>query len=124
MNGEDEDCRAERELVNSIHSDYARYPLICRNLRKVYHYASGGRASNVAVKRFSVCVRPGEIFGLLGPNGSGKTTILSMLTGIFPPDGNNSNSGDAWVAGHSVRRNIDAVHLSLGVCPQFDLLWA
>lgn len=64
------------------------------------------------MKKFSICVRPGEIFGLLGPNGSGKTTILSMLTGIFQSD-----YGNAWVAGYSIKKEIDLVHLNLGVCP-------
>ena len=58
------------------------------------------------------------IFGLLGPNGAGKTTLLSMITGIFGPTG-----GNAFVAGYSIRNQIDKVHLEMGVCPQFDILW-
>lgn len=38
-----------------------------------------------AVDRVSFRVAQGEIFGLLGPNGSGKTTVIKMLTGILPP---------------------------------------
>ena len=41
-----------------------------------------------------------------------------MITGIFKP-----TKGDAFVAGHGIRNNIDKVHLEMGVCPQFDILW-
>jgi len=40
-----------------------------------------------AVDNVSFSVRPGEIFGLLGANGAGKTTVIKMLTGILPPSG-------------------------------------
>lgn len=39
-----------------------------------------------AVERMSLRVAPGEIVGLVGPNGSGKTTVLRMIAGIIPPD--------------------------------------
>ena len=47
-----------------------------------------------AVDSLSFDVRPGEIFGLVGPDGAGKTTTLRMLAGIMPPD-----SGSAFIAG-------------------------
>src|SRR4051794_7621867 len=40
-------------------------------------------------------VVPGEVFGLLGPNGSGKTTALRLLLGFLKP-----TAGRAWIAGH------------------------
>ena len=45
-----------------------------------------------AVDDLSFDVRPGEIFGLVGPDGAGKTTTLRMLAGVMPPD-----SGSATV---------------------------
>ena len=45
-----------------------------------------------AVKDVSLEVEKGEVFGFLGPNGSGKTTVIKMLTGLLP-----LNGGDAWV---------------------------
>jgi len=44
----------------------------------------GGR---VVVNNIAMQVRPGEIYGFLGPNGSGKTTFLRMLCGLLTPDG-------------------------------------
>ncbi len=38
-----------------------------------------------AVRGVSLCVQPGEIFGLIGPNGAGKTTTIKMLTGLISP---------------------------------------
>jgi ABC-2 type transport system ATP-binding protein len=49
-------------------------------------------------------VAAGELFGLVGPDGAGKTTTLRMLAGILPP-----TSGDALVAGHSVAREPDRI---------------
>lgn len=59
-----------------------------------------------------------EVFGLLGPNGAGKTTLISMITGVFEP-----TEGNCFVGGHSISREIEKVHLNIGVCPQFDILW-
>jgi len=39
----------------------------------------------VAVNKASISVEKGEVFGFLGPNGSGKTTVIKMLTGLLPP---------------------------------------
>lgn len=47
-----------------------------------------------AVDQVSFQVKQGEIFGLLGANGAGKTTVIKMLNGILPP-----TSGEGWVAG-------------------------
>src|SRR5258708_39686330 len=39
-----------------------------------------------ALKGVSLDVRRGEIFGLVGPNGSGKTTMINVVTGFYPPN--------------------------------------
>ncbi len=66
-----------------------------------------------AVEGVSLAVAPGEIFGLLGPNGSGKTTTVQMLVTILPPTG-----GEAWVAGHDVVSEPGMVRLRIGVALQ------
>jgi ABC-2 type transport system ATP-binding protein len=58
-----------------------------RNLSKIYR-DFWGRKKVQAVKSLSLDVHEGEVFGLLGPNGSGKTTTVKMLLGLlFPSDG-------------------------------------
>ena len=66
-----------------------------------------------AVDGVSFEVRQGEIFGILGPNGSGKTTAIRMLCGLLSPTG-----GDADVAGASVAREPDVVKSRIGYMSQ------
>ena len=58
----------------------------------------------VAVNQASIKVEKGEVFGFLGPNGSGKTTVIKMLTGILP-----ITEGEAWIEGLDVRTQSDTV---------------
>ena len=64
-----------------------------------------------AVDRVSFSVRQGEIFGLLGANGAGKTTCIKMLTGILPPSGGEGNVGgiDMRRAGRAIKQRIGYV---------------
>jgi drug efflux transport system ATP-binding protein len=66
-----------------------------------------------AVDDVSFEIRPGEIFGILGPNGSGKTTTIRILCGLLEP-----TSGTALVAGVDVVRDPDAVKQRIGYMSQ------
>ncbi|HBY60169.1 MAG TPA: multidrug ABC transporter ATP-binding protein [Solibacterales bacterium] len=66
-----------------------------------------------AVDRLTLEVAPGEIFGLVGPDGAGKTTTLRLLCGLLDP-----HEGEAWVAGHHVARDVDAVKDRIGYMAQ------
>jgi ABC-2 type transport system ATP-binding protein len=66
-----------------------------------------------AVDDLSFEVHTGEIFGLVGPDGAGKTTTLRMLAGIMTPD-----SGSATVAGFDVVRDPEAAKFHLSYMPQ------
>jgi ABC-type multidrug transport system ATPase subunit len=66
-----------------------------------------------AVDDVSFQVRQGEIFGFLGPNGSGKTTVIKMLTGLLP-----LTSGSAQVEGLDVRTHSEGVRERIGYMSQ------
>jgi ABC-2 type transport system ATP-binding protein len=66
-----------------------------------------------AVDRASFIVRYGEIFGLLGANGAGKTTAIKMLTGILPP-----SAGIGRVAGADMRQAGQAIKERIGYMSQ------
>ncbi len=66
-----------------------------------------------AVDDISFTVRRGEIFGLLGPTGAGKSTLIRMLTTLIPP-----TSGTAEVDGIDVVRDPNGVRKVIGVIPQ------
>lgn len=66
-----------------------------------------------AVDRVSFDVQQGEIFGLLGANGAGKTTVIKMLTGIVPPTG-----GEGRVAGADMRTAGGAIKERIGYMSQ------
>ncbi len=66
-----------------------------------------------AVEDLNFTVAPGEIFGLVGPDGAGKTTTMRLLTGVMEPTG-----GDAWVTGKHVVREAEAVKDDIGYMSQ------
>ncbi len=77
-----------------------------KGLRKTY-------GDLVAVEGLDLVVRQGEVFGLLGPNGSGKTTTIRMLTGLVRP-----TSGSATVVGIDVVRSPEKVRRRIGYMSQ------
>ncbi len=75
--------------------------------------------SLAAVDRLSFEVAAGELFGLVGPDGAGKTTTLRMLAGVLPP-----SEGDALVHGISVARDPEAMKHRVAYMPQRFGLYA
>lgn len=67
----------------------------------------------VAVNRLTLSVEQGEVFGLVGPDGAGKTTTMRLLTGIMTP-----SEGEAWVAGRHVVHEPEAIKEEIGYMSQ------
>ncbi|MCR5718585.1 MAG: ABC transporter ATP-binding protein [Oscillospiraceae bacterium] len=65
-----------------------------------------------AVRNVSFSIEEGKIFGLMGMNGAGKTTILRMLATLLRPD-----RGDARIAGHSIVKEPDQVRRCISYLP-------
>ena len=86
--------------------------LECSGLRKTYPNGF------TAVKDLNVKMYTGQIFALLGHNGAGKTTVISMLTGLLSP-----TAGEAQAFGHDIFSDISSVREFLGVCPQHNILF-
>uniref|UniRef100_A0A8C1ZZ84 P-type phospholipid transporter n=1 Tax=Cyprinus carpio TaxID=7962 RepID=A0A8C1ZZ84_CYPCA len=84
-----------------------------QDLVKVY-----SKSSRPAVDCFNMNFYEGQITSFLGHNGAGKTTTLSILTGMFPP-----TSGTAYIYGKDIRTEMDAIRQSLGMCPQYNILF-
>jgi ABC-2 type transport system ATP-binding protein len=71
------------------------------------------RGGLTAVDGLNLEIGRGEIFGLVGPDGAGKTTTLRMLCGLMDP-----TEGEAWVAGENVAKNPRGVKDRIGYMAQ------
>ncbi len=81
--------------------------VVLNNIRKTYT-----KESLVAVDDVSFSVEKGELFGLIGPDGAGKTSIFRMLTTLLLPDG-----GNASVSGLDVVKNYKEIRKNVGYMP-------
>lgn len=81
-------------------------PVIIKNLKKSYENIE-------AVNGVSFEVYPEEIFGLIGPDGAGKTTLMRILVSLI-----DSDEGDVFFKGKSVKENVKFVRSKIGYMPQ------
>jgi len=110
----DDDVVKEKERVQaSTPNDMVVY---CNNLKKVYTKGTGGPPT-AAVKNVTFGVSKGEVFGLLGVNGAGKTSTFKMLAGQYTP-----TSGDVHVQGYDLKTELQYAQNYIGYCPQFDAI--
>ncbi|XP_051260057.1 retinal-specific phospholipid-transporting ATPase ABCA4-like isoform X1 [Dicentrarchus labrax] len=84
-----------------------------KDLVKVYD-----GSSRPAVDCLNLNFYESQITSFLGHNGAGKTTTMSILTGIFPP-----TSGTAYIYGRDIRTDMDIIRSSMGMCPQYNILF-
>lgn len=81
--------------------------VVVKNISK--HYSA---AKITAVKDVSLDVKKGELFGIIGPDGAGKTSLFRMLTTLLLPD-----SGEALVEGLDVVKDFRAIRRKVGYMP-------
>ncbi|HTE29685.1 MAG TPA: ABC transporter ATP-binding protein [Chryseolinea sp.] len=81
--------------------------VVLKEITKTY-----GKEKTVAVDRVSFSVEKGELFGLIGPDGAGKTSIFRMLTTLLLPDG-----GAATVDGFDIVKDYKQIRNSVGYMP-------
>jgi ABC-2 type transport system ATP-binding protein len=72
----------------------------------------------VALSAVSLAVESGEMFGLIGPDGAGKTTLMRILVSLIDPD-----EGEAWVLGIPLRTGAARVRETIGYMPQHFSLY-
>ena len=89
-----------------MNGDQDNIMIAAESLTKVY-------GSHTAIDNISFSCRKGEIVGFLGPNGSGKTTTMRILTGYMP-----ATSGAAFIAGHDTIADSIAARKRLGYLPE------
>jgi len=85
------------------------------DVHKVYSSLMPFGSVQHAVKEVSLGVKEGEVFCLLGVNGAGKTSLLSMCVGELTP-----SSGVVRICGRNIDQDIWGLQKQLGSCPQFD----
>jgi ABC-type multidrug transport system ATPase subunit len=112
-----EEVAVERNLVSEIvaNDPQASEGIVIDSLQKIYGAA---KPPVHAVRGLSFVARHGEITGLLGSNGSGKTSAIRCLIGAHEVSG-----GDAYIYGHSIRTEMPEIHRSMGICLQQDIQW-
>ncbi|KAM8773979.1 ABC-type organic anion transporter ABCA8-like [Rhynchonycteris naso] len=119
--GEDEDVQMERgRTANAMTSTtFDEKPVIIAScLRKEYKgkrkHCFSKTKKKIATRNVSFCVRKGEVLGLLGHNGAGKSTSIKMITGDTEP-----TAGQVLLKGSSESVPPEF----LGYCPQENALW-
>ncbi len=79
----------------------------------LYHHYSGQRKGQMALKGLDLKIEAGQMYGLIGPDGAGKTTALRILATVLNP-----TSGEARVGGFSTRKQAEKIRRMIGYMPQ------
>merc|ERR1711871_25053 len=106
-----------KRIIESIKNNNPTDALRVVNLHKKFAPV-GNAPGKTAVRSVSFGVKPRQCFGLLGHNGAGKTTVINMMTGLFPP-----TSGTGLVGPYSINNDMENIYSEMGICPQHNILW-
>lgn len=99
----------EIKLTKANTGENARSVISVKNVSKIYK----GKNAATAVSQLSFDIRPGEIFGFIGPDGAGKTSIIQMMTGVA-----DATEGTISVAGFDPLTQSDEIKDIIGYMPQ------
>jgi ABC-2 type transport system ATP-binding protein len=78
-----------------------------------------GNAKTPAVRGVTFDIKPGEVFALIGPNASGKTTIIKTIAGLLQP-----SAGEIFVGGVNITKDPVGAKSQLGYIPDEPSVWA
>ncbi|MGE0587283.1 MAG: ABC transporter ATP-binding protein [Cyclobacteriaceae bacterium] len=81
-------------------------------VNQVFKSFKSGKSPVEALKSITFNVKQGELFGLIGPDGAGKTTLFRILTTLMLAD-----KGDAWVDGYHVVSDYEQIRKRVGYMP-------
>ena len=90
----------------------------CLTIKRLSKIFNTGKVTLKAVDNLSLTMYKGQIFAVLGHNGAGKTTAISLLTGLFE-----RTSGKATAFGIDIFEDMDEFRKILGICPQHNILF-
>ncbi|EGC30600.1 hypothetical protein DICPUDRAFT_41231 [Dictyostelium purpureum] len=109
---EDSDVSNERSRIHTVSDEIVKVD----SLHKLFK-GKGKNGDKIAVHNTCLGIPRGQTFGLLGLNGAGKTSTLSMLCGDIIP-----TSGQVSINGHDLISDRSKALQNISMCPQFDAL--
>lgn len=91
--------------------------LVCENLK--YLYSVGTPFETAAIDNINLSVNEGELIGIIGHTGSGKSTLIQHFNGLLQPHGGKVfvDDKDIWAKGN--KKNIRQVRFAVGLCFQY-----
>lgn len=112
-----DDAAKESDFAEGIREEeVGDYAVVVKGIEKNYVNEDGNVYT--ALNKIYFHVEHNEVFGILGPNKSGKSALMSILTGIHSP-----TAGKAWINGYSLNDELHKIQAISSVCPQVDNLW-
>ncbi|XP_063977334.1 uncharacterized protein LOC135162614 [Diachasmimorpha longicaudata] len=122
---EDDENKIDFEKTKIIKREFENVPegglepgIRLRGLKKVYSTSWFRQSMVYALKGVSMDFYKGQITALLGHNGAGKTTMMSILSGLT-----SLSEGIVFIDGKNIKRDPDAIKNNIGLCPQENMVF-
>lgn len=103
---------------SDIKQKYLQFRLSTEIIFSAENLSLNQRKKNKGIKAFDVNAKSGELIGILGKEGVGKTTLLELLSGQIPPD-----TGNIIINGYNLRTNRYLLKSIIGYVPEEDMLF-